>query len=59
MIESVGRHILKGLTERGGWAEAKEELQRFLGEENSRAAVWKKLQGTRQEGSVMGKSPAK
>ena len=26
VIVSVGRHILKGLPERGGWDEAKEEL---------------------------------
>ena len=43
VIRSVGRCILKGLPERGGWDEAKEELQRYLGEGDSRAAAWKKL----------------
>ena len=50
MIGSVGRHILKGLSERGGWAEAKEELQRYLGEGDSRAAAWKKLRGYQAKG---------
>ena len=43
VIGSVGRRILKGLPERGGWAEAKEELRRYLGEGDSCAAAWKKL----------------
>ena len=45
VIGSIGRRILKGLPERGGWAEAKEELRRYLGEGDSRAAAWKKLRG--------------
>ena len=40
---SVGMRILKGLSERGGWSEAKKELRRYLGEGGFRAAVWKKL----------------
>ena len=54
MIGSVGRRILKGLSERGGWAEAKEELRRYLGEENSYAAAWKKLRGYQAKGKCYG-----
>ena len=55
MIRSVGGRILKGLPERGGWDEAKEELQRYLGEGDSRAAVWKKLRGYQAKGKCYGK----
>ena len=40
MIGSVGRRILKGLSEGGSWEEAKQELRRYLGEEDSCAAAW-------------------
>ena len=39
VVGSVGRRILKGLPERGGWNEAKEELRRYLGEGDCRAAA--------------------
>ena len=50
MIGSVGRRILKGLSERGSWEEAKQELRRYLGEGDSRVAAWKKLRGYQAKG---------
>ena len=38
-----GERILKSLDDRVSWAAAKEELRKYLGEENPREAVWKKL----------------
>ena len=46
----MGRRILKSLDERTGWDEAKEELRKYLGKENSREAAWKKLR--RYKGKV-------
>ena len=43
VIGGVGRRILKGLEEGSSWEEVKQELRRFLGEGDSRAAAWKKL----------------
>ena len=54
VIGSVGRCILKGLSERSGWIEAKEDLQRFLGEGDTHAAAWKKLRGYQARGKCYG-----
>ena len=54
VIGSVGRCILKGLSERGGSIEAKVELRRYLGEGDSRAAAWKKLRGYQGKGKCYG-----
>ena len=54
VIGSIGRRILKGLPERGGWDEAKEELRRYLGEGDSHAAAWKKLRGYQARGKCFG-----
>ena len=54
VIGSVGRHILKGLPKRSGWIEAKEELRMFLGERDTRAAAWKKLQVYQARGKCSG-----
>ena len=54
VIGSVGRRILKGLSERGSWTEAKEELRRYLGEGDSRAVVWKKFRGYQARGKCYG-----
>ena len=54
VIGSVGRHILKGLSERDGWDEAKQELRRYLGEGDSRAAAWKKLHSYQAKGKCYG-----
>ena len=54
VIGSVGRRILKCLPERGGWAKAKEELRRYLGEGDSSAAAWKKLHGYQARGKCYG-----
>ena len=43
LVGSVGRSILKSFDDRVSWAAAKEELMKYLGEENPREAAWKKL----------------
>ena len=50
VIGGVGRRILKGFEEGSSWEEAKQELRRFLGEGDSRAAAWKKLRRYRAKG---------
>ena len=47
---NVGRHILKSLDDRAGWDEAKEELRKYMGEENPREAAWKKLRRYKGKG---------
>ena len=54
VIGSVGRCIVKGLSERVNWAEAKEEVRRHLGECDSRAAAWKKLREYQARGKCYG-----
>ena len=43
VVGSVERRILKSLDDQVSWAITKEELQKYLGEENPREAAWKKL----------------
>ena len=50
----MGRSILKGLSEGSSWEEAKQELRRYLGEGDSRAAAWKKLRGYKAKGKCYG-----
>ena len=54
VIGSVGRHILKILDERVGWYKAKEELRKYLEEENPREAAWKKLRRYKVKGKCFG-----
>ena len=54
MIGGVGRSISKGLAEGSRWEEAKQELRRFLGEGDSRAAAWKKLRRYQAKGKCYG-----
>ena len=51
----MGRCILKSLDDRAGWEEAKEELRKYLGEENPREAAWKSCEGIRARVNVLGK----
>ena len=51
----VGRRILKSLSERSSWEEAKQELRRYLGGGDSRAAAWKKLRGYKAKEKSYGK----
>ena len=39
----MGRRILKSLDDRVSWATAKEELRKYLSEEDPREVAWKKL----------------
>ena len=54
MVGSVGRRILKSLYDRASWAAAKEELRKYLGEENPREAAWKKLRRYKGKGKSFG-----
>ena len=54
VIGGVGRKILKNIAPRATWDEAKQELRRFLGEEDSRAFTWKKLRRYKAEGKSLG-----
>ena len=53
VIGSVGRRILKSLDDRAGWDEAKEELRKYLGEENPREAAWKMLRRYKGKGKCI------
>ena len=50
----MGRQILKSLDDRASWAAAKEELRKYLGEENPREAAWKKLRRYKDKGKSFG-----
>ena len=54
VVGSVGRRILKSLDDRVSWATAKEELRRYLREENPREAAWKKLWRYKSKGKSFG-----
>ena len=54
VIGGAGRKILRNLQVGASWADAKQELKRFLGEEDSRAEAWKKLQHYSGEGKSLG-----
>ena len=54
VIGGVGRRILKVPKEESSWEEAKQELRRFLGEGDSRAAPWKKLRRYQAKGKCYG-----
>ena len=54
VIGSTGRKILWNLADGATWEEAKGELKRFLGEEDSRAEAWKKLQHYKADGKSLG-----
>ena len=54
MVGSVGRRILKSLDDRVSWVAAKEELRKYLGEENPREAAWKKLRRYKGKGKSFG-----
>ena len=54
VVGSVGRRILKSLDDRVSWAVAKEELTKYLGEENPREVVWKKLRRYKGKGKSFG-----
>ena len=59
VIGSVGRQILKGLSERDGWDEAQQELRRYVGEGDSRAAAWKKFRSHQAKGRCYGEIGSK
>ena len=50
VVSSVGRRIPKSLDGRVSWATAKEELRKYLREENPREAAWKKLRRYKGKG---------
>ena len=54
VIGGVGRKILKNLRPRANWDDAKKELRRFLGEEDTRDGAWKKLKQYKAEGKSFG-----
>ena len=54
VVGSVGRRILKSLDDRVSWAATKEELRKYLGEENPREAAWKKLRRYKGTGKSFG-----
>ena len=54
VVGSVGRRILKSLDNWVSWATAKEELQKYLGDENPREAAWKKLRRYKGKGKSFG-----
>ena len=54
VIGRAGRKILRNLQVGASWADAKQELKRFLGEEDSRAKAWKKLQHYNDDGKSLG-----
>ena len=54
VVGSVGRRILKSLDDRVSWAAAKEELRKYLGEENPRESAWKKLRRYKGKGKSFG-----
>ena len=59
VIGGVGRRILKGLSERSSWEEAKQELRRYLSKGDSCAAAWKKLRGYKAKGKCFGEIASK
>ena len=54
VIGGVGRKILKTLPPRASWDEAKQELRRFLGEEDSQSVAWRKIRRYKAEGKSLG-----
>ena len=50
VVGSVGRRILKSLDDRVCWVTAKEELRKYLGEENPREAAGKTLRRYKGKG---------
>ena len=54
VIGNVGRRILKGLPEGAQWRNAKEELRKYLGEDNPKTAAWKKLRSYKAKGKCFG-----
>ena len=50
----MGRRILKSLDDQVRRVAAKEELRKYLGEENSRESAWKKLQRYKGKGKSFG-----
>ena len=54
VIGGVGRKILKNLPPGANWNDVKQELRRFLGEEDSRTQAWRKLKQYKAEGKSLG-----
>ena len=54
VIGSVGRRILKNLDNNATWNDAKQELRRFLGEEDSRSLAWRKIKQYKAKGKSLG-----
>ena len=54
VIGGVGRKILKNLPPRASWDDAKQELKRFLGEEDSQTVAWRKIRRYKAEGKSLG-----
>ena len=54
VIGGVGRKILKNLPQGATWEEAKQELRRFLGEEDPKVLAWRKIRRYQAEGKPMG-----
>ena len=54
VIGNVGRRILKGLPEEAQSRNAKEELRRYLGEDNPKTTAWKKLGSYKAKGKCFG-----
>ena len=54
VIGGVGRKILKNLPPRASWDDAKQELRRFLGEEDPKVLAWRKIRKYQAEGKPMG-----
>ena len=54
VIRNVGRRIMKGLPEGAQWKHAKVELLKYLGEDNSKTAAWKRLRSYKVKGKCFG-----
>ena len=54
VIENIGRRILAGLPEGAQWRHAKEELRKYLGEDDPKTAAWKRLRGYKAKGKCFG-----
>ena len=52
---SVDRRIIKGLPDGAQWGQVEAELRKYLGEDNSESAAWKRLRGYKAKGKCFGK----